>query len=165
MFPVCPESLHVPMPCRTFITVTVSVSAVWLLSMLKTASFYPGGVGYDINCGVRLLSTSIPDSEFQKARESIGHSLLSRIPTGMTKKSSIKLKRKELMKVLRKGAEEIENNYMESKNADRLRFIESGGRLEFDMPEILSERAIERGLTQVGSLGGGNHFIEVQRVG
>ncbi|MCP5045735.1 MAG: RtcB family protein [bacterium] len=124
----------------------------------------PGGVGYDINCGVRLLSTGISGEEFEKRKEPVGYSLLSDIPTGMTKQSSLKLNRKELMRILRKGAEEVEAHYSVTKDSDRLRFIESGGCLEFDMPEIVSERAIERGLNQVGSLGGGNHFIEIQRV-
>jgi tRNA-splicing ligase RtcB len=126
----------------------------------------PGGVGYDINCGVRLLSTGIPYDEVKDYREKIGYSLLSRIPTGMTNKSNLKLSKKQFMGILRNGAEEVAAHYAQSETgkAGRLKFIESSGKLEFDMPEVISQRAIERGDSQVGSLGGGNHFIEVQLI-
>lgn len=124
----------------------------------------PGGVGYDINCGVRLLSTAIPYEDVQKLRESIGYAMLSKVPTGMSNKGKIKLNKKEFIGVLKNGAEEIVNRYSSSGNKEELTFIESSGKLDFNMPEVISERAVERGRTQVGSLGGGNHFIEVQLV-
>ncbi|MCP5104065.1 MAG: RtcB family protein [bacterium] len=122
----------------------------------------PGGVGYDINCGVRLLSTNIPAAEMEKYREPIGISILRDIPTGLTKKSNHKLSQKEFLRILKNGAAEIVSNFAGDK--EDLRFIESSGSLDFDEPAIISARAIERGKTQVGSLGGGNHFIEVQLV-
>ena len=112
----------------------------------------PGGVGYDINCGVRLLFTNIPSDEMEKYRESIGISILRDIPTGLTNKSSHSLSKKEFSRVLKNGAEEIVNHFAGEK--EDLRFIESSGKLEFDTPEIISARAIERGKTQVGTLGG-----------
>ncbi len=124
----------------------------------------PGGVGYDINCGVRLLATTIPSQEVEKLRESIGYALLSKIPTGMSNKGKLKLNKKEFLGILENGAAEIVNRYSSSGNRDELAFVESSGKLDFNMPEIISERAVERGRTQVGSLGGGNHFIEVQVV-
>jgi tRNA-splicing ligase RtcB len=122
----------------------------------------PGGVGYDINCGVRLLSTNIEADEMEKYRDSIGISILRDIPTGLTKHSNHMLNKKEFFRVLKNGAEEIVKNY--GGEQGDLEFIESAGKLEFDTPEIISDRAIERGKTQVGSLGGGNHFIEIQLV-
>ena len=126
----------------------------------------PGGVGYDINCGVRLLSTNIQQDEMEKYREKIGYSMLSRIPTGMTDKSNLKLSKKEFMKVLQNGAEEVADHYTKTwaGSSTNLKSIESSGKLPFNMPEIISQRAIDRGHTQVGSLGGGNHFIEVQLI-
>ncbi|UCH94393.1 MAG: RtcB family protein [Candidatus Aminicenantes bacterium] len=126
----------------------------------------PGGVGYDINCGVRLLSTNIPHHELEDLRESIGYAMLSKIPTGLTKKSNLKLSQKQFTKVLKAGAEEIARHYTKTQvsSTANLKFIESSGKLAFDMPEIISPRAIERGHTQVGSLGGGNHFIEIQLI-
>ncbi|MCP4157491.1 MAG: RtcB family protein, partial [bacterium] len=122
----------------------------------------PGGVGYDINCGVRLLATGIPAKEAKNYGDSIGYSILRDIPTGMTKHSNHKLNKKEFFRILKGGAEEVVSNY--SGNRGDLRFIESGGCLDFDNPEVISSRALERGLSQVGSLGGGNHFIELQAV-
>ena len=127
-----------------------------------TGIVLPGGVGYDINCGVRLLSTEIKSEEVKKYRESIGSSILKEIPTGLTSKSNYRLSKKEFQKVIKNGAEEIVNRFSGSK--EDLRFIESSGKLEFNMPEIISERAYERGRTQVGSLGSGNHFIEIQLI-
>ena len=126
----------------------------------------PGGVGYDINCGVRLLATGISEKEMKEHREPVGYSILSRVPTGLNKKGNLKLNKKEFMKLLKNGAEEIVNHYStsDSGSAGDLRFIESSGKLDFHMPEIISERAVERGRTQVGSLGGGNHFIEIQLI-
>jgi tRNA-splicing ligase RtcB len=122
----------------------------------------PGGVGYDINCGVRLLSTDIPQGDIEKVKESIGYAMLRDIPTGLTKRSNYQLNKKEFLRILKNGAEEIVNHY--SGKSEDLRFIESSGRLDFDSPEVISSRAIERGRPQVGSLGSGNHFIEIQRV-
>ncbi len=126
----------------------------------------PGGVGYDINCGVRLLSTAIPYEDLKNYRDSIGHSILSRIPTGLTDKSNLKLGKKEFQAVLENGAAEVAKNYAQTEisASNSLKFIESSGKLEFDMPDVISPRALERGQHQVGSLGGGNHFIEVQLV-
>jgi tRNA-splicing ligase RtcB len=130
----------------------------------ETGIVSPGGVGYDINCGVRLLSTRIPQTELERHREPIGYAVLSRIPTGLTKKSNLKLNSKEFMKVLKGGAGEVARKYAMSSDEDQLRFIESSGKLEFNMPEVIGSRAIERGQSQVGTLGGGNHFIEIQRI-
>ncbi len=127
-----------------------------------TGIVLPGGVGYDINCGVRLLATNIAIDSIEKHKESLGHSILGKIPTGLTDKSCLKLNKKEFINILKKGAEEIVNNYAGSK--EDLRFVESSGRLDFDAPEIIGERAIERGKNQVGSLGAGNHFIEIQYI-
>jgi tRNA-splicing ligase RtcB len=122
----------------------------------------PGGVGYDINCGVRLLATSIPVADLKQNAESLGYAILKRIPTGLTAKSNYNLDRRQFLRIIENGSEEIVRNYAGSK--EDLAFIESGGRLEFSRPEVISARAFERGHSQVGSLGSGNHFIEIQAV-
>jgi len=122
----------------------------------------PGGVGYDINCGVRLLASSIPAGEFAAVAESVGYAILQRIPTGLTPRSNYRLNKKEFLRILSGGAREIVNNF--SGRAADLVFIESGGCLPFDTPGVISPKAYERGGPQVGSLGSGNHFIEVQAV-
>lgn len=124
----------------------------------------PGGVGYDINCGVRLVTSNIPASELDQHKEALGYTLLNTIPTGLTQKSTLKLSHKEFLNLLKNGAAEISKKYSTSEETQSLRFIESSGQLDFVMPESISERAIERGQNQVGTLGGGNHFIEIQQV-
>jgi len=125
----------------------------------------PGGVGYDINCGVRLLATDVLENDAKKFKESLGYAVLNDIPTGMTKKSNLNLNKEQFLKILQNGAHEATKNYTRFSGAESLPFIESSGRLDFHLPEIISDRAIERGLPQIGSLGGGNHFIEIQKVG
>lgn len=122
----------------------------------------PGGVGYDINCGVRLLASSIPAGEFAAVAESVGYAILQRIPTGLTPRSNYRLNKKEFLRILSGGAREIVNSF--SGRAADLAFIESAGCLPFDAPAVISAKAYERGGPQVGSLGSGNHFIEVQVV-
>ncbi len=122
----------------------------------------PGGVGYDINCGVRLLATSIPATELARTAESIGYAVLQRIPTGLTDRALHRLERKPFEKLVRRGAAEVVARFG-GRESD-LAFIESGGRLEFEAPEAVSRKAWERGANQVGSLGSGNHFIELQEV-
>ncbi len=122
----------------------------------------PGGVGYDINCGVRLLSSSIPLGEFMPAAEQVGRDILQRVPSGLTPRSSHRFEKKEFLKIITRGATEIIGNF--SGLAGDLDCIESRGCLPFDNPEAVSKRAYERGASQVGSLGSGNHFIEIQAV-
>ena len=122
----------------------------------------PGGVGYDINCGVRLLSTRIDAREAQDIGESLGLQILRDIPTGLRPRNQEKMNKADFFKIIKNGSEEIINRF----GGDRgdLDYIESRGKLNFDSIEILSDRAIERGRFQVGSLGSGNHFIEIQRI-
>jgi tRNA-splicing ligase RtcB len=122
----------------------------------------PGGVGYDINCGVRLLASSIPAAELGPARERIGQAILRRIPTGLTPRGNYKLNKKEFQRVIGNGAREIVRNFAGA--AGDLEFIESGGCLPFDRPGAIGPRACERGAAQLGTLGSGNHFIELQAV-
>jgi len=122
----------------------------------------PGGVGYDINCGVRLLSTAIPADQARADLESLGAAILRHIPTGLTKKTNYPLDQKQFQEVVRHGAREIVRRF--AGREEDLAFIESGGRLAVDRLEIVSRKAFERGDSQLGSLGSGNHFIEVQEV-
>lgn len=122
----------------------------------------PGGVGYDIGCGVRLLASSI---EFESARgemERLATLLNKYCPSGVGKEGAIKVSLKELDQVLRDGARwALKNGY--ASQADLARTEESGS-LEGADPDRVSERAKTRGREQIGSLGAGNHFIEVDVV-
>lgn len=123
----------------------------------------PGGVGYDINCGVRLLATGLRrDAVAARARE-LAEALFRRVPTGVgAAHAAFHLDRREMDGVLHDGAAwAVSRGYGEA--AD-LRHIEAGGALVGAEPEAVSERARERGRKQLGTLGSGNHFVEVQAV-
>jgi tRNA-splicing ligase RtcB len=122
----------------------------------------PGGVGYDINCGVRLIATSIPVAEMKRDAENVGSAILKRIPTGLTDRSNYRLDKGQFERILKNGAAEIVSRFAGRK--EDLQFVESGGKLEFDSIGVISRKALERGHAQVGTLGSGNHFIEVQSV-
>lgn len=127
-----------------------------------TGIVLPGGVGYDINCGVRLLSTDIPADEINTKLDSLGRMILGDIPTGLHSRNQPKMSKPDFLRIIKNGSEEIIRRFGGEKSD--LDFIESSGRLHFDVPHIISDRAIDRGRSQVGSLGSGNHFIEIQKV-
>lgn len=123
----------------------------------------PGGVGYDINCGVRLATTSL-DYTFVKSKiEKLVSNLFNNIPTGVGSSGAIKkLSSQDMEKVLQKGsAWAVENDLGD--NSD-IEFTEESGTLKNADTGAVSNRAIERGITQVGTLGSGNHFLEVDIV-
>ena len=126
-------------------------------------SISPGGVGYDINCGVRLARSDLDVGALGDRLKDLIEALFHAIPSGVGAEGSIsKLTRAEERRMLERGARwAIERGYGE---ADDLERTEQGGCLEGADPDAVSERAIERGLTQVGTLGSGNHFLELQRV-
>jgi len=123
----------------------------------------PGGVGYDINCGVRLISTNLSWQQTEKHLQKLVENLFHNIPTGIGSSGAIqKLSEKEIKNILRKGAGwAIENGFGDP---DDLQFTEENGCLSQADPEAVSRRAIERGQDQAGTLGSGNHFLEVQLV-
>ncbi len=123
----------------------------------------PGGVGYDINCGVRLATTSL---EYDFVKNKIGNlinNLFNNIPTGVGASGAIKkLSQKEMKNLLSKGSVwAVENDFG---NSSDIEYTEESGTLKNADPEDVSQRAIERGIDQVGTLGSGNHFLEVDVV-
>jgi len=122
----------------------------------------PGGVGYDINCGVRLITTRIERQDIQQWLSTIGSLILKRIPSGLTDRSNYRFHQKEFVRFLKHGAREVLEKI--GGNRDDLEGIESGGELPFDDLQVISSRALERGQDQLGTLGSGNHFIEIQEV-
>ncbi len=124
----------------------------------------PGGVGYDINCGVRLLRTDITAQDLRPRLSRLMDRLYEGVPSGVgASRSDLKLAQKQVVRVLENGAGwAVENGYGWSQDLDR---IEAGGRLEGANPDNVSARALERGRAQVGTLGSGNHFIEIGYVG
>lgn len=129
---------------------------------LKEGVISPGGVGYDINCGVRLLRSNLTKEEVLPKIKELVNTLYNEIPTGVGSKGKIKLDSSSEKELLKKGARwAVENGYGESEDLER---IESGGCIEGADPSIISDKAYERGRAQQGTLGSGNHFLEVQYV-
>ncbi len=122
----------------------------------------PGGVGYDISCGVRLMASDAEIDEVRPHVRELTARLFSSVPCGVGSHGAVKLNRKELIAVLRKGALwAVEKGLGDGED---LRSIEKGGTLENTDPSAVSQRALERGQNQLGTLGSGNHFIEIQVV-
>jgi tRNA-splicing ligase RtcB (3'-phosphate/5'-hydroxy nucleic acid ligase) len=123
----------------------------------------PGGVGYDINCGVRLVASSLTRAEVTPNLRAIVKAMYTRVPTGVgAHRRDLKLSTTDLRHVLQQGAAwAIERGYGRLEDLD---FIEERGALPDADPALVSERAFERGQTQLGTLGSGNHFAELQYV-
>jgi tRNA-splicing ligase RtcB len=122
----------------------------------------PGGVGFDINCGVRLLRTDLTESEVKPRIEKLLTDLFHNVPSGLGSEGKIRLRGKEIEKLLRKGAAwAVEGGFGETED---LEYTEEHGFMEAADPEKVSQKAETRGLPQSGTLGSGNHFLEVQVV-
>ena len=122
----------------------------------------PGGVGYDISCGVRLMTSNLSATEIQSRIPLLISFLATNIPCGIGSHGALDLSRKDLLSVLQKGATwAVAKGFGEA--AD-LKSIEANGCIEGANPDNLSQKALERGLGQLGTLGSGNHFLEIQMV-
>lgn len=122
----------------------------------------PGAIGYDINCGVRLLSSQIESAAVQEYLDELATALNLFCPSGVGGKGALRLSVEELERVCRDGSRWALKNKFASE-ADLYR-TEERGRLEGADPAAVSARAKERGRSQLGTLGAGNHFIEVDVV-
>jgi len=122
----------------------------------------PGGVGFDINCGVRLLKTNLDHEEVKPKIKELIDTLFRNVPSGVGSKGKIRLKEGQIDEVLKNGAEwAVENGYGWEEDLEHL---EENGKMENANPTKVSEKAKKRGIPQLGSLGSGNHFLEVQRI-
>ena len=122
----------------------------------------PGGVGFDINCGVRLVRTTLEEPAVRPRLRDLVDQVFRDVPCGTGGSGFVKIGPRDLDRVLVEGARWMVNNgFGEQRDAD---FSEAGGALESADPAAVSERARERGLPQLGTLGSGNHFLEIQYV-
>ena len=122
----------------------------------------PGGVGYDINCGVRLLRSNLTEQTVRSKLKELVNDLFSSIPSGVGSKGAVRLTPSELDEVLVKGVSwAIDHGYGSSDDSD---VCEENGQIKNADPNKVSDRARKRGAPQLGSLGSGNHFLEVQKV-
>jgi len=121
-----------------------------------------GGVGFDINCGVRSMVTDLSKQDVEKIKKELAERLYRHIPAGLGSKGELRLNKREIDEVLVKGAlYVIDRGYG---NKDDLKFIEENGCMKHADPHAVSDKAKERQFRQVGTLGSGNHYLEVQYV-
>lgn len=122
----------------------------------------PGGVGFDINCGVRLIKSNLALEDIEDSLDELTEKLFENIPSGVGSKGKIRLKENEINDVLDYGAEwAVDNGYGW---AEDLEVLEENGKMEDADSSIVSDKAKKRGIPQLGSLGSGNHFLEIQIV-
>jgi len=120
----------------------------------------PGGIGFDINCGMRLVTTDLTLAEVEPKLETLVDALYRRVPAGVGSQGFLKLSDDEFAEVLRQGARWcVARGYG---TADDLAHTEEGGCLGGADPDAVSARATERGRNQIGTLGSGNHYLEIQ---
>ncbi|HLC93279.1 MAG TPA: RtcB family protein [archaeon] len=120
----------------------------------------PGAVGYDICCGMRLISTNLSYKEVKPKIKELVNELFEKVPAGVGVKGKISLQRKEVLEVMHEGANWCyEKGYAWKEDIER---IEGKGKIEGADSEKVSERAIGRTMNQLGTLGSGNHYLEIQ---
>lgn len=122
----------------------------------------PGVIGYDINCGVRLVASNLDKKQFLSKRDKLMKEIYKNVPSGVGKKSEFRLDNKEISNVIKEGVNwAVAKGY--ATEEDRF-FCESEGRIVGADPKKISPKALGRGMNQLGTLGAGNHFLEVQEV-
>lgn len=122
----------------------------------------PGAVGYDINCGVRLLRTNLTEEDVRDHVKPLVDTIFVNVPSGLGSKGRVRVDRKTLLRVLERGAQwAVEEGYGWEDDLER---IEANGQMPAADGTKVSDKALQRGVPQIGSLGAGNHFLEIQRV-
>src|SRR5262249_13216165 len=122
----------------------------------------PGGVGYDINCGVRLVRSNLTYREVKHPLRTLVEELFRQIPTGAGRPGRYSFNAKELKQLMAEGSRYLIPRGLATQGD--VEHTEAGGRLDGADPDAVSDRALERGAEQCGTLGSGNHFLEVQVV-
>ena len=122
----------------------------------------PGGVGYDINCGVRLLASELTVADLRGRLEDLVHNLSRSVPSGTGRGGELRLTDHELDRVFVEGCKYLVERGLAL--PEDIEATESGGSLPQADPAQVSQRARQRGSTQLGTLGSGNHFVEIQTV-
>ncbi len=122
----------------------------------------PGGIGFDINCGMRLITTNLKIHEVKPRLRELVNELYRSVPTGVGAKGVLKVSVSQLKDIMKRGVDWcIENGYGWPQDRER---IEETGHLPGADPSKVSEKAISRGINQLGTLGSGNHYLEIQLV-
>lgn len=121
-----------------------------------------GGVGFDISCGVRLLKTGLTKQDIEPVKEFVADALFAAIPAGVGSRSAIRLTKQQMEKMLIEGAKwAVKQGFGEKED---LEYIEEQGSMPGAIPDYVSEQARKRQESEMGTLGSGNHYLEVQEV-
>lgn len=129
---------------------------------LEEGIISPGGIGFDINCGMRLMTTNLTVKEVLPHLPKLVDLLFSRVPSGVGSRGFLKLNRKELEEVMVEGASWcLKHGFAQELDLEN---IEEQGKIAGADPLKVSQKAKERGIAQLGTLGSGNHYLEVQKV-
>jgi tRNA-splicing ligase RtcB (3'-phosphate/5'-hydroxy nucleic acid ligase) len=127
---------------------------------VRSGVISPGGIGFDINCGMRLVRTDLTWPEVKPHLRELVDALAERVPAGVGRHGFVRVDRDDFREVLEQGARwAVGQGYG---TADDLARTESGGCFAAADPDCVSERAVERGHRQIGTLGSGNHYLEIQ---
>ncbi len=128
----------------------------------ETGVISPGGIGFDINCGMRLLTTNLTIKDVQPKIKELVNTLFQSVPSGVGGKGFVKVNNQQFDQVMEQGVKWcIDNNYGWEEDLDR---IESQGKIAWADATKVSSRARKRGIDQLGTLGSGNHYLEIQHV-
>lgn len=130
---------------------------------LKEGMVVVGGVGFDINCGVRIMKTPLTVDKIISKKTELADALFNAVPAGLGRKSDLRLQKDAIEEILVKGASYVTKDLGLSSRHD-LNFIEENGVMKGADPEKVSLKAKQRGMHQIGTLGSGNHYLEVQYV-
>lgn len=122
----------------------------------------PGGIGYDINCGVRLLSAQMTRQEIKPYLDKLATRIFHKVPSGVGKGGNLDFKSTDLDRILFKGAHQMVK--IGFGNETDLEHCEENGSMDVANPDLISQHAKKRGADQIGTLGSGNHFLEIQYV-
>ncbi len=122
----------------------------------------PGSIGFDVNCGIRLVKTNLTEKDVKGKEKEILNELFNQVPAGLGSKGQFRANKEQLQEVMLKGsAWAIENGFGWKEDLEK---TEENGKMQEADPKNVSEKAIQRGLLQLGSLGSGNHFLEIQKI-
>src|SRR3989338_7492586 len=122
----------------------------------------PGGVGFDINCGMRLITTNLTINEVKPKIKQLVDELYKAVPAGVGCQGFVKISKEEFKKVMADGAQWcVKNGYAWPEDIEH---IEDQGKIAWADPSKVSDRAVKRGFDQLGTLGSGNHYLEIQEV-
>ncbi|MEX1233085.1 MAG: RtcB family protein [Planctomycetaceae bacterium] len=139
-----------------------TIGGVAATDPLEGGVISPGGVGYDINCGVRLMRSTLKENDVQPKLKTLVDQLFRDIPTGVGKSGRYSFDKDELRQMMREGVSFLADRDLAT--AGDIEHTEAHGCLDAAKPGLVSDRALERGKDQCGTLGSGNHFLELQVV-